>query len=130
MRIQYHLKRLRHQFGEPLKLGQRSFKLRGYHADRLATDFSHEPQFLNVLERLFRERSGAFIDIGTNVGQTLIKVLAIDPDRHYSQASLERQTGHNDFRGRLPSLIVTDGLQRYPEKGEVINNKVFWLPLE
>jgi hypothetical protein len=47
--------------------------------------------------------------------------------RHLSQVGFERQTGHNDLSGRLPSLIVTDGLQRYPKPDEVIHNKVFWL---
>ena len=55
------------------------------------------------------------------------ELLPIDPARQLSQVGFERQTGHNDLRGRLPSLIVTDGLQRYPVAGEVIQNKVFWL---
>jgi FkbM family methyltransferase len=83
MRILSHLKRLQRQIGRPLKLGKKAFKVRGYHADRLATDFAHEPQFLTLIERLFLDRRGAFIDIGTNVGQTLIKVLSIDPTREY-----------------------------------------------
>ena len=36
-----------------------------------------------VMERIFAEREGAFIDVGANVGQTLLKVLKIDPDREY-----------------------------------------------
>jgi hypothetical protein len=51
----------------------------------------------------------------------------LDPARHLSQVGFERQTGHNDLSGRLPSLIVTVGLQRYPNPDEVIQNKVFWL---
>jgi FkbM family methyltransferase len=83
MRIMSHLKRVQYQFGKSLKLGKKTFKVRGYHADRLATDFAHEPHFVALLERLFQDRSGAFIDIGTNVGQTLIKVVSIDPTREY-----------------------------------------------
>lgn len=55
------------------------------------------------------------------------ELLAIDPKRRCSQASLERQTGHNDLGQRFPGVIFTDGLQRYPEKGEVINNQVYWM---
>jgi FkbM family methyltransferase len=36
-----------------------------------------------ALARVLRDRPGAFIDAGVNVGHTLIKVKAIDPDREY-----------------------------------------------
>lgn len=56
------------------------------------------------------------------------ELLPIDASRHISQVGLERQTGHNPLAaGRLPSFIVTDGEQRYPKDGEVLQNKVFWL---
>lgn len=55
------------------------------------------------------------------------ELLLLNPKRRSSQASLERQTGHNDPGRRLPGVIFTDGPQRHPEKGEVINNKVCWL---
>ena len=35
------------------------------------------------LERVMRGRPGAFVDAGVNVGHTLVKVKAIDPDREY-----------------------------------------------
>jgi FkbM family methyltransferase len=35
------------------------------------------------LERVMRQRRGVFLDAGVNVGHTLIKVKAIDPDREY-----------------------------------------------
>lgn len=59
---------------------------------------------------------------------TARELLPIDPARHLSQVNLERPTGHHSLAaGRLPSLIVTDGEQRYPIDGEVLQNKVFWL---
>ena len=82
-KISSHLARARHQLGRPLTLGNRNFKLRGYHANRLATDFTHEPYLLAVLQRLLSERQGTFIDVGVNLGQTLIKVLSIDASRPY-----------------------------------------------
>jgi FkbM family methyltransferase len=35
------------------------------------------------IERVLQDRPGAFVDVGVNVGHTLIKVKAIDPDREY-----------------------------------------------
>jgi FkbM family methyltransferase len=57
--------------------------VRGYHADRLATDFKQEPKLLSLLERLLRGRKGAFIDIGAKVGQAFVKVISLDPAREY-----------------------------------------------
>ena len=57
--------------------------MRGYFANRVAFDFAHEPFMTIVLKRAFSRRAGAFVDVGVNMGQTLIKVLAIDPERPY-----------------------------------------------
>lgn len=35
------------------------------------------------IERLLRDRPGAFVDVGVNVGHTLVKVKAVDPARQY-----------------------------------------------
>lgn len=83
MRVFNHIERVQHHLGKRLSLGDRSFRVRGFLANRLAIDFQHEPQFVELLRRLFAERAGAFIDIGTNVGQTLIKSLSVDPTRRY-----------------------------------------------
>lgn len=42
-----------------------------------------EPWMIDLLAAVLRQRSGAFLDVGVNVGQTLIKVKAIDSDREY-----------------------------------------------
>ena len=42
-----------------------------------------EPWMLALLRRLMANAPGAFIDVGVNLGQTLIKVKAIDPGRRY-----------------------------------------------
>lgn len=78
-----HIKRIRHQLGVPLTLGSKDYRLRGYCANRLAESAHHEPQMTGVIERALAGRTGAFVDVGTNVGQTLTKVLAIDPSRRY-----------------------------------------------
>lgn len=42
-----------------------------------------EPWMSDVLRRLFERKAGAFVDVGVNLGQTLLKVAAIDPAREY-----------------------------------------------
>ncbi|HYM22540.1 MAG TPA: FkbM family methyltransferase [Vicinamibacterales bacterium] len=42
-----------------------------------------EPWMLTLLAQLMSQRPGAFIDVGANLGQTLIKVRAVEPDRPY-----------------------------------------------
>ena len=82
-KVKENVPRIAHEIGRPLRLGDRTYKLRGYIPNRFARDFSDEPHLIPVFERILRSRNGAFIDVGSNVGQTLIKVLAIDPDRTY-----------------------------------------------
>jgi FkbM family methyltransferase len=48
----------------------------------IACDAS-EPWMIDLLTKMFQERSGAFLDVGVNVGQTLVKVKALDPHREY-----------------------------------------------
>jgi FkbM family methyltransferase len=45
--------------------------------------FLSEMWMLDLLDRLLRVRRGAFVDIGTNVGQTLLKVKCVDPGIQY-----------------------------------------------
>lgn len=42
-----------------------------------------EPWMYDLLSRLLPEKPGAFLDVGVNLGQTLIAVKACEPDRHY-----------------------------------------------
>src|SRR5689334_6653408 len=43
----------------------------------------HEEWMEQVLEKLISIKAGAFIDVGVNVGQTLLKVKSIDPSINY-----------------------------------------------
>ena len=45
--------------------------------------YASEPWMSEVIRQLFDRKSGAFVDVGVNLGQTLVKVAAIDPDREY-----------------------------------------------
>jgi len=42
-----------------------------------------ETWMLSILEQLFQEQEGAFLDVGINLGQTLIKVKGVDLERQY-----------------------------------------------
>jgi FkbM family methyltransferase len=42
-----------------------------------------EPWMVELLDKVLQKRSGLFLDVGVNVGQTLVKVKALDPEREY-----------------------------------------------
>ena len=42
-----------------------------------------EPWMIELLEILLKEKEGAFIDVGVNVGQTLVKLKSISPKKQY-----------------------------------------------
>lgn len=42
-----------------------------------------EPWMAEMIARLFKQKPGAFIDVGVNLGQTMLKVAAADPEREY-----------------------------------------------
>lgn len=83
-RIASHLRRISYQLGKRLRIGDEGFKFHGYHASRLDnSENRHEAYMLDVLRRQLESRPGIFIDVGVNVGQTLLKILAIDRQRAY-----------------------------------------------
>ncbi len=43
---------------------------------------------------------------------------------------LEQPTGFNRIKGRLPGFLYIEGLSRYTEEGEVIDNKVYFSEIE
>ncbi len=45
--------------------------------------FDNEPWMGQLLEKLISERKGAFIDVGANIGQTLLKLKSIAPEALY-----------------------------------------------
>lgn len=71
------------QFGRKLNLGERNYRLRGFFRNRFSYELGHETHLLGVLRQALRAQSGVFIDVGANVGQTLTKVLSLEPTRKY-----------------------------------------------
>ena len=45
--------------------------------------FDNEPWMSQILEKLLPERRGLFLDVGANIGQTLLKLKSIAPDVLY-----------------------------------------------
>ena len=68
------------------------------HAQKLSNFF---------LEQIFPRVRGTFIDVGANIGQTLLKVITIDPDRDY--IGFEVSTFCNHY---LDELITLNGFSR------------------
>lgn len=81
--LRYHLPRIRQLLGEKILVGHERYSGLGYHADRLAYEMNNEPYLIPVIKGALQERAGAFLDVGANCGQTLIKVLSVDPQRRY-----------------------------------------------
>jgi FkbM family methyltransferase len=73
-----------------------------------------EPWMSQVLRRLFERKSGAFLDVGVNLGQTLLKVAAIDPAREY--VGFEPNPACVDYawklieKNRLPFTVIPAGV--------------------
>lgn len=82
-KIAAHAKRISLHLGGGVTIGKERFKVRGYHASRLNTSDRHEPFLAAIVRRLLEARPGAFIDVGVNVGQTLMKVLSVERERAY-----------------------------------------------
>ena len=45
--------------------------------------YGHEPWLADVIAKLLETTPGGFIDVGVNLGQTMLKVAAADPTRRY-----------------------------------------------
>lgn len=73
-----------------------------------------EPWMSAVLRHLFERKAGAFVDVGVNLGQTLLKVAAIDPAREY--VGFEPNPACVDYawklieKNRLPYTVIPAGV--------------------
>jgi len=82
-RWKHHARLLLHALGRRRRIGTGTYQMQGYFPNRLCADDHHEPHLRGVIQRLLADRDGAFLDVGVNTGQTLLKVLACDPQRRY-----------------------------------------------
>lgn len=103
---------MRDQAGRPLVLGGRRYRVRGYISNVLPNSLRHEPHLLPALERALRLRPGLFLDVGANLGQTLLKVLHLDPARPY--LAVEPQVSACFFLSRFISDNRLDTVRLLP----------------
>lgn len=104
-RIKDHLERLSRQMGRPVRIGQRDFRIQGYFSNIVAPKSEDEPEVAAAIARLLK-RPGTFVDVGANLGQTLGKVLAVDPDRSY--LGFEPQIGACHY---IDTFLKANGLR-------------------
>jgi FkbM family methyltransferase len=78
-----HVRRLSYQLGRPFEVGSTQYKARGYFSNPFVLRATHEQYLVPPMTRVLAARTGAFIDVGVNVGQTLLKLLSIDKARAY-----------------------------------------------
>lgn len=76
--------------------------------------YVHEPWMANLIAGLFKLKQGGFIDVGVNLGQTMLKVAAADPQRAY--LGFEPNPACADYAqelavaNNLPYVIIPAGL--------------------
>jgi FkbM family methyltransferase len=72
--------------GRKITLAGKTYQMKGFFVNTLALKGrtgEREPWLDVVYETVFRCSDGAFLDIGANIGQTMLKVLSLDPSRRY-----------------------------------------------
>lgn len=104
-RIKDHLERVTRQLGRPVRVGQRDFRIQGYFSNIVQPKSTDEPEVAAAIARLLK-RPGTFLDVGANLGQTLGKVLAADPDRSY--LGFEPQIGACHY---IDAFLKANGLR-------------------
>lgn len=70
-------------FDVAVRLGDRTVKIPVIRGIGLGNAVPTEPGIEKTVGAILRRRQGAFVDVGANIGQTLLKVLAHDWDRQY-----------------------------------------------
>ena len=88
----------RMNFSVAARVGERSLKIpillgRGYQNLQIG-----EAWLYRAFAKVLAARAGAFVDVGVNLGQTLIKVKLIDPKRQYVGFDLDEPRGIDEAR--------------------------------
>ena len=66
-----------------IKLGDSTYIMPYLSHNKLASHNKHESWLDDIYTSALSSKKGCFVDVGVNVGQTLMKLLYIDPDRRY-----------------------------------------------
>ena len=70
-------------YRENIEIGGQNYRASGVFPNRLALNNKHEKWLDEAFSAALKSKDGAFIDVGANTGQTLLKVLSIDHTREY-----------------------------------------------
>ena len=76
--------------------------------------YHSEAWMATIIKRLFALKSGGFVDVGVNLGQTMLKVAAVSPERAY--VGFEPNPACSDYAQQLasanglPYLVIPAGL--------------------
>lgn len=93
-------------------IGKHSYAVLGLFRNKFAVATidadSYEEWAGKIFELIFRLRDGAFIDVGANVGQTMIRIIALDENRQY--IGFEPQASGCSF---IQDFIMRNGLERH-----------------
>lgn len=66
-----------------VKIGNKRFKIPLIHEMGIGNLAPTEPWMMELIPDLLNQRPGTFVDIGANIGQTLLKLESIAPDTNY-----------------------------------------------
>lgn len=102
-------------FRRKVTVGGRTYATSRYSATPIDLDFEHESWINPIFKAVLEAKTGAFIDVGVNRGQTFCKLLYFAPDRPYvgfePQVScayaMERFIENNDLRN---TIVIPVGL--------------------
>ena len=64
-----------------IQIGSRTYQYKPAFINRFPTEDRHEPWLDRAYASALATRKGVFLDVGANRGQTLVTLLALDPDR-------------------------------------------------
>lgn len=65
------------------KIGNGQYHAKGFFFNRITLHNKHEAWLDDAYRASLNSKQGAFIDVGANTGQTLIKILSFDSEREY-----------------------------------------------
>lgn len=64
-------------------IGDKEYVMYRFFPNSLASANQHESWLDDIYKKVLNQKQGAFVDVGVNTGQTLLKLLQIDGDRQY-----------------------------------------------
>ena len=68
---------------ETLKIDQHELITQRFFLNPIRVTIHHEEWLNNVIKAIFEYKAGTFLDVGANVGQTMLKVVLFDRERQY-----------------------------------------------